>query len=198
VQAANHIVGDNFSVQANMMLNDKVWGVMAKAFESTQAPLAERMVAALEAAQNVGGDIRGKQSAAILVVRGKVTGNLWEDRLVDLRVEDHATPVKEIKRLLKVNRAYDHMNAGDLAIEHGNMDKAMEEYSAAEAMFPDNLEMKYWHAVTLVNNGGLDEALPMFKEVFSKDENWRTMTPRLIDNGLLVVTDDELKTIIAQ
>lgn len=198
VQAAGNIIGDNFSVQANMMLNDKVWPAMAEAFKTTEGPLAERMVAALEAAQNVGGDIRGKQSAAILVVRGEATGNLWEDRLVDLRIEDHPEPVKEIKRLLKVHRAYDHMNAGDLAVEHGEMDKAMDEYSAAEAMFPENLEMKYWHAVTLVNNGGLEEALPMFKEVFSKDENWRTMTPRLIDNGLLVVTEEQLKTIIAQ
>lgn len=198
VEAAGNIIGENFSVQANMMLNDKVWAAMAEAFQSTEGALAERMVAALEAAQNVGGDIRGKQSAAILVVRGEATGNLWEDRLIDLRVEDHAEPVKEIKRLLKVHRAYGHMNAGDLAVEHNNMDKAMEEYSAAEAMFPDNLEMKYWHAVTLVNNGGLEEALPMFKEVFSKDENWRIMTPRLIDNGLLIVTEEQLKTIISQ
>ena len=198
VEAAGNIMGDNFSVQANMMLNDKVWGAMAEAFKTTKGPLAERMVAALEAAQNVGGDIRGKQSAALLVVRGKATGKSWEDRLIDLRVDDSPEPVKEIKRLLKVHRAYEHMNAGDLEVEHGNMDKAMEEYSAAEAMFPDNLEMKYWHAVTLVNNGGLEEALPMFKEVFSKDENWRTMTPRLIDNGLLVVTDEQLKEIISQ
>ncbi|MFC2133444.1 DUF1028 domain-containing protein [Bacteroidota bacterium] len=198
IEGAGHIVGKNFSVQANMMLNDKVWGAMALAFETTEGPLAERMIVALEAAQNVGGDIRGKQSAAILVVRGESTGKLWEDRLVDLRVEDHPEPVKEIRRLLKVHRAYEHMNNGDLAVEHGDMEKAMAEYSAAEAMFPENLEMKYWHAVTLVNNGGLEEALPMFKEVFTKDENWRTMTPRLIDNGLLVVTEEQLKIIISQ
>jgi len=198
VEASGNIIGDNFSVQANMMLNDKVWDAMADAFKTTVGPLAERMVAALEAAQSVGGDIRGKQSAAILVVRGEATGKLWEDRLVDLRVDDSPEPVKEIKRLLKVHRAYEHMNNGDLAVEHNDMELAMAEYSAAEAMFPDNLEMKYWHAVTLVNNGGLEEALPMFKEVFSKDENWRTMTPRLIDNGLLVVTENELKTIISQ
>ena len=115
---AGHITRKNYSIQANMMLNNRVWPAMEKAFLDAKGPLAERLVAALEAAQAQGGDIRGKQSAALLVVRGKSTGNIWEDRLVDLRVEDHAEPVQEIKRLLRMHRAYDHMNAGDLAIEH--------------------------------------------------------------------------------
>ncbi len=196
IPAAGHIVGDNYSVQANLMLNDKVWPAMSEAFENTEGPLAERMIAALEAAQSVGGDIRGKQSAAILVVKGKSTGKVWEDRLIDLRVEDSPEPIKELKRLLKVHRAYDHMNAGDLAVEHGDMDLAMQEYSAAEEMFPDNEEMKYWHAVTLVNNGRLEDALPLFKEVFTKNENWKILTPRLVPVGLLNVTDEELNRIL--
>ncbi len=89
------------------------------------------------------------------------------------------------------------MNKGDLAVEHGDMPKAMEEYSAAEAMFPDNLEMKFWHATTLVNNGGLEEALPLFKEVFEKDENWKILTPRLIKNGLLIVDEQGLNKILS-
>ncbi len=194
---AGHYVGENFSVQANLMLNDKVWSAMAEAFEDAEGPLAERMIAALEAAQEVGGDIRGKQSASILIVRGESTGNVWEDRLIDLRVEDHQHPVKELKRLLRVHRAYEHMNDGDLAVEHGNMELAMKEYSAAEEMFPDNEEMKYWHAVTLVNNGGLEEALPLFKEVFVKNENWKILTPRLIPVGLLKVNDKQLKKILS-
>jgi uncharacterized Ntn-hydrolase superfamily protein len=197
IPAAGHIVGDNYSVQANLMLNDKVWSAMSEAFKNTEGPLAERMIAALEAAQNVGGDIRGKQSAAILVVKGKSTGKVWEDRLIDLRVEDSSEPVKELKRLLKVHRAYDHMNAGDLAVEHGNMDLAMQEYSAAEEMFPENEEMKYWHAVTLVNNGGLEEALPLFKEVFTKNKDWKILTPRLVPVGLLNVNESELKEILS-
>lgn len=169
---------------------------MAKAFEETEAPLAERMMAALEGAESVGGDIRGKQSAAILVVRGESMGKVWQDRLVDLRVEDHANPIAEIKRVLKVHRAYEHMNKGDLAVEHGDMDLAMKEYVAAEEMFPDNEEMKYWHAVTLVNNEKLKEALPIFKEVFAKNKNWKILTPRLIDAGLLKVSEKELKEIL--
>ena len=198
IPAAGHISKKYYSVQANLMHNDKVWPAMEKAFLETKGPLAERLVAALEAAEAQGGDIRGKQSAALLVVRGKPTGNIWEDRLIDLRVEDHPEPIKEIRRLLTVHRAYDHMNAGDLAIEHNDETKALEEYHAAMRMFPENLEMKYWTAVSLVNINRFDEALPLFKEVFSKDENWRVLTPRLVPNGLLKVDEAQLKQILAQ
>ncbi|MGQ9798196.1 MAG: DUF1028 domain-containing protein [Ignavibacterium sp.] len=198
IPEAGHIVGDNYCVQANLMLNNLVWSEMSKAFESSDGPLAERLIAALEAAQNVGGDIRGQQSAAILVVKGKATGKLWEDRYIDLRVEDHPQPVKEIKRLLKVFRAYEHMNNGDLAVEKNDMKLAMEHYSAAMKMFPENLEMKYWTAVTLVNNGQINEALPMFRDIFSADDNWRKLTPRLIKVGMLNADDETLKKIINQ
>ena len=197
IPAAGHIAGENYSVQANLMLNSKVWGAMSEAFENTKGTLAKRMIAALEAAQEVGGDIRGKQSACILVVRGKSTGKVWEDRLIDLRVEDSTEPIKELKRLLRVHEAYDHMNNGDLAVEHGEMELAMQEYSTAEKMFPENEEMKYWHAVTLANNGDVTGSLPIFKEVFSMNENWKILTPRLVPVGLLIVTDDELKSILA-
>lgn len=196
IQPAGNIVGDGFSVQANLMSTNKVWPAMAEAFRNSKGHLAERMLAALEAAQKAGGDIRGKQSAAMLVFRGKSTGKIWEDKLVDLRVDDSPNPLVELKRLLKVHRAYEHMNNGDLQTEKNNMTKAMEEYSAAMKMFPDNLEMKYWTAVTLVNNGRLKEALPVFKEVFAKDKNWKTLTPRLIPNGLLKVDDKQLKEIM--
>lgn len=194
---AGHIVGDNYSVQANLMANDKVWKAMNKAFKESEGPLAERMVDALVAAQNEGGDIRGQQSSSILVVRGETTGKIWEDRLIDLRVEDHPDPVYEIKRLLKVFRAYEHMNNGDAAIEKGDFELATKEYSAAEAMFPENLEMKYWHAVTLASIGKVDESLPLFKEVFSKDENWRILTPRLVPIRILTVENDDLERILS-
>lgn len=198
IPEAGHIVGDNYCVQANLMLSNLVWSEMSKAFESSDGPLAERLIAALEAAQNVGGDIRGQQSAAILVVKAEATGKLWEDRYIDLRVEDHPEPVSEIKRLLKVFRAYEHMNNGDLAVEKNDMKLAMEHYSAAMKMFPENLEMKYWTAVTLVNNGQINEALPMFRDIFSADDNWRKLTPRLIKVGMLNADDETLKKIINQ
>lgn len=194
---AGHVLGENYSVQANMMLNKKVWPAMSMAFEQNEnLPLAERMMATMQAAQDVGGDIRGQQSAAILVVKGKSSGKVWEDRKIDLRVEDHPQAVAEMARVLKVFRAYEHMNNGDLAIEHQEMDKALEEYGAAQKMFPDNLEMKYWTAVSLANINKLDEALPLFKEVFSNDENWRTLTSRIAKNGMLTVDEKTLKIIM--
>ncbi len=195
---AGNIKGKNYSVQANMMLNNKVWPAMSQAFEESKGPLAERMLATLKAAEAAGGDIRGQQSAAILVVRGEATGNIWEDRLIDLRVEDHSKAVEEIERVLKVYRAYEHMNNGDLAIENGNEEKALNEYGAAQKMFPDNIEMQYWHAVSLVNIGRLEKALPMFKSIFEKDENWVKLTRRIVVNDLLnadQATLDKITTI---
>ncbi len=196
IQPAGNIVGKYFSVQANLMSNDKIWPAMAEAFQKSKGPLAERMLAALEAAEKAGGDVRGKQSAALLVVRAKSTGKVWEDRLVDLRVEDSPAPLPELRRLLKVHRAYDHMNNGDLAVEKNDMDSAMKEYSAAMKMFPDNLEMKFWTAVALANKGMMKEAVPMFKEIFKKDKNWKDLTPRLLPNGLLKVTHEQLSKIL--
>ncbi len=198
IPEAGNIVGDGYSVQANMMLKNTVWGAMSKAFENSKGPLAERLVAALEAAQKEGGDIRGKQSACLLIVKGKATGNLWEDRIIDLRVEDNPEPIDEIKRLLKVYRAYEHMNKGDLATEKGDMKLAMDEYNAAMKMFPENLEMKYWTAISLANTGEVEKSLPMFKEIFSKDKNWLELTKRLPAVGLLTVDESSLKKILEQ
>lgn len=196
IYAAGNIAMNNFSVQANLMLNDKVWPAMSEAFQNTKGPLAERMIAALEAGQNAGGDIRGRQSASILIYKGVSSGEPWNDKLMDLRVEDNDQPIKELKRLVEVQRAYDHMNNGDLATEKNNMKLAMDEYNTAMKMFPDNLEMKYWTAVTLANNNRVDEALPMFKEVFEKDKNWLELTPRLPKSQLLTVSDSDLQRIL--
>lgn len=185
IQAAGHIVGTNFSVQANLMLNDKVWPAMARAFENTRGDLADRMLAALDAAQAAGGDIRGRQSAALIVVTGKPTGQAWKDRTFDLRVDDSPEPLKELRRLVRLQRAYNHMNAGDLAVEKKDNEGALREYSAAERLVPDNAEMIYWHAVALVNMGRVDESLPLFRKVFRMDRNWVTLTPRLPKSGLL-------------
>ena len=197
IPMAGHLVKDGFSVQANLMLTDKVWGAMAAIFEQTKGlPLAERMVAALEAAEAVGGDIRGKQSAALLVVRGKPTGKVWKDRLVDLRVEDHAEPVQEIKRLLRVHRAYEYMNEGDVHMEKGQVEAAMKAYNTASHYFPDNQEMKFWTAVSLANSGDLKKALPIFEKVFSSDHHWRMLIPRLKEVELLEVDEQAVDAIL--
>ncbi len=198
IKDAGYVTGDNFSVQANMMLNDRIWPAMSDAFENSQGRLAERLVAALEAAENAGGDIRGKQSACLLIVKGESTGKPWEDRLIDLRVEDSSDPLKELARLLQVHRAYEHMNNGDLAAEKNDMELAGREYSLAAAMFPENAEMKFWHAVMLANNGKVEDSLPLFGEVFGKDPNWRKLLERLPASGLVKLPDSDLKRILDQ
>ena len=192
IQAAGHIVGKNYSVQANLMSNDRVWPAMSRAFETTKGDLAERMLAALDAAQGAGGDIRGRQSAALIIVTGKPTGKPWTDRVFDLRVDDSLEPLKELRRLVTLQRAYNHMNAGDLAVEKKDNEGALREYGAAEKLVPDNAEMIYWHAVALVNMGRVEESLPLFRKVFAMDKNWAELTPRLSKVGLL---PDDAKVI---
>lgn len=185
IEAAGDRVGANYSVQANLMSNASVWPAMARAFESARGDLAERMLAALDAAERAGGDIRGRQSAALVVVRGESTGRPWADRLFDLRVDDHPEPLRELRRLVRLQRAYNHMNAGDAAVERKDNEAALREYAAAERLVPDNVEMIYWHAVALANMNRVEEALPLFRRVFAADPNWRTLTPRLVKSGIL-------------
>lgn len=197
IQSAGHHIGKDYSVQANLMLNDKIWPAMAAAFEATKGDLAERMLAALDAAQAAGGDIRGRQSAALIVVSGKPTGQAWKDRVFDLRVDDSAEPLKELRRLVTLQRAYNHMNAGDLAVEKKDNEGALREYGAAEQLVPDNAEMIYWHAVALVNMGRVEESLPLFKRVFAMDRNWIELTPRLPKSGLLPDDPKIIQRIVA-
>ncbi len=198
IDYAGHIKGNNFSVQANMMLTDKVPAAMSDAFsKSSDKSLAERLLLSLEAAQGAGGDIRGQQSAAIIIVPGTSANKPWDEVLVDLRVDDHATPIQELRRLYNVHLAYEHMNKGDLAIETNDMAKAMQEYNAAMKLFPKNLEMQFWTAITLANNKQLDKALPMFKNIFSQNSNWKELTRRLPKVNLLTVSEQELKKILS-
>ncbi len=189
IECAGHKSGDGYSVQANLMLNDKVPSAMAKAFEETQVDLAERMMVTLEAAQHVGGDIRGKQSAAMIVVKAESSGKPWKDRIVDLRVEDHPEPLKELRRLLTVARVYKHMNSGDAAMEKNDLALAMKEYGAAMKLAEANAEVAFWSALTLATKGKVDQALPIFKKVFATDKNWVEVLKRLPKAGL--ISDDD-------
>ncbi len=200
------VSGRYYSAQANLMANKMVWSAMGEAFLKARGDLAERMLAALDAAQAAGGDIRGRQSAALIVVTGKPTDKPWQDRIFDLRVDDAVEPLKELRRLVTLQRAYNHMNAGDLAVEHKDHVGALREYAAAEKLastaegIPASrlAEMTYWHAVALVNMKRVEEALPLFKKVFAMDENWRTLTPRLPKAGLLPEDDKLIERITAK
>ena len=196
IPAAGHRVGNGFTTQANLMLSNEVPEAMARAFEHASGPLAERLVAALDAAQAVGGDIRGKQSAAIVVVRGARSDKPWTDRLVDLRVDDSDHPLEELRRILDLARAYEKMNRGDEAVADGRMDDALREYSGAEAMVPTNDEFLFWHALTLVTNGRTDESLPLFARAFRMNPAWMLLVPRLPSVGQLPKTEGLIETIL--
>jgi uncharacterized Ntn-hydrolase superfamily protein len=198
IKQTGHIKGIDYSVQANMMLTDKVWPAMAKAFEKyNNLPLAERIIEVLKAAEEERGDIRGKQSAALLIVDGKQTKKKWEDPLIDLRIDDHKEPLKELSRLLRVFRAYEHMNKGDIAIENNKMNVALREYASAQILFPDNLEMKFWTAVSLANNGKLNDSLSIFADVFKMDNNWKLLLERLVEPEILKINSNDLRKILS-
>lgn len=197
VPEAGHRIGEGYSVQANLMENAEVWPAMAQAFEQTAGLLAERMIEALAAAQACGGDLRGKQSAALLIVRGESSGEIWKDRVVDLRIEDHEEPVQELKRLLGVFRAYEHMNRGDEALEADDKEQALREYGDALKLYPDSQEIKFWSAVSLANTGQLEQALPIFAEVFRAHLGWRTLTERIYNLGLLEVDQRGYNRIVS-
>ena len=191
------IAGENYSVQANMMWKSNVCVAMAVAFEAADGDLAERMMVALEAAQGEGGDIRGKQSAAMLVVNNDRSQPAWGGRVIDLRVEDHAEPLAELRRLVTMNKAYNLMNAGDEYMMLGEIDNAVVAYGDAENLVPDSHEMIFWHAATLADAGKVDEAMPLFAKAFAMWPRWREIIPRLPASGLLPDDPELIEKILS-
>ncbi|MBI9101730.1 MAG: DUF1028 domain-containing protein [Spirochaetales bacterium] len=185
IAEAGHRIGRESSCQANMMLKNTVWEAMAAAFERAEGPLAERMLTALQAAENEGGDIRGMQSAAIKIVSLEDKGNVRENEIMDLRVEDSPEPLIELARLIKVHKAYTHADRGDLAVENGDYAGAMEAYKIAEETLPDNLELKFWKAVSLLNDRKFDQVKYLLQDIFQADENWRLLLKRLPAAGII-------------
>ncbi len=189
--------GDVFSVQANLMLNATVCDAMHAAYTTSDGDLAERLMAALEGAQAAGGDIRGKQSAALLIVRGDGTLPAWGGRVFDLRIEDHPDPLAELRRLLTLARAYNYMNEGDEHMTTGDVEAALEAYGQAQALVPDNHEMVFWTAATLAGSGDVERALPLFARAFEMWPDWRKLVPRLPASGLLPDDPGLIKRILA-
>jgi uncharacterized Ntn-hydrolase superfamily protein len=187
IAAAGQHVGNQFSVQANMMANAKVWPAMAAAYESTKGDLAERLMAALEAAERAGGDARGRQSAALLIVRAKSTGRPWAgaDRVFDLRVDDNPQPVAELRRLVRLQRAYAHANRGDELMTEQKVEEALKEYESSSRIAPEIMELPFWHAVTLATVGREKEAAPIFRDIFAKEPQWIELLKRLPAAGLM-------------
>ena len=137
------------------------------------------MLAALDAAEAEGGDIRGRQSAALIVVGPEASGRPWADRVFDLRIEDHPDPLGELRRLITIQRAYNHMTAGDDCLAIQDWACAEREYGAARRLQPDNAEMSFWYAVALATGGKLDMARPLFSQAYAADPRWRELVSRL-------------------
>jgi uncharacterized Ntn-hydrolase superfamily protein len=179
IAEAGHLAGDGFSVQANMMLRATVWPAMAEAYKSAEGELIDRLLAALDAAEFEGGDIRGRQSAAILVVSGRNTGRPWIDTIYDVRVDDSPEPLVEIRRLVSVARAYIHMRRAQSAVERRDIDTLNREFETAARLIGDNPEMRFWHAIGLLTAGKIDDGVSILREVCARDRNWITLALRL-------------------
>ncbi|MCS6928884.1 MAG: DUF1028 domain-containing protein [Saprospiraceae bacterium] len=191
--------GTQYSVQANMMLGPDVCSAMQLAWETSRGrPLAERLLLMLEAAQAMGGDFRGQQSAVLLIVRGQRTQTPWEDRLVDLRVDDHPSAVAELRWLYTTHPAYEYMNCGDHYLEINNIDAAIREYSLAHRLLPERVELQFWTALTLANAGQMNKALPLFAEAFKQAPIWKIVLPRLHAAELFSVSAADMEQIMKQ
>lgn len=181
---AGQRVGRQYSVQANLMAKPTVWDAMARAYETATGDLAERMLRALEAAEREGGDIRGRQSAAIVVVKATPSGKPWLDRTMDLRVEDHPEPLVELRRLMRLRRAYNLVDAGDNFIAAGQPVEALAAYEEGARLAPEVVELQFWAAVSMYTNRREDEARAIFRRVFAKERRWVDVIPRIAKAGL--------------
>ncbi len=195
---AGHRAGAQFSCQANLMASDRVWPAMAEAFERARGDLGERLLQALEAGQKAGGDIRGMQSAAIVVVKATPSGKPWNDYVYNLRVEDHAEPIRELRRLMRLRRAYNLEDAGDNAISEKRPEEAMRHYEEAMKLAPDLVELQFWAAVSMYTNGRAGEALPLFRKVFAREARWVPLVPRLVPAGLFPDDPKKIAEVQAQ
>jgi uncharacterized Ntn-hydrolase superfamily protein len=194
---AGHLAGGNFAVQANLMEREGVPEAMARAYRESSGTLAERMLAALDAAEAQGGDLRGKQSAAIVVVRAEPAEHAWQEWLVHLHIEDHPAPLQELRRLLQLNGAYQETNLGEQALEKNDLAAALEHYSRAGELAPGHPEIRFWHAVALLNAGRTGAALPVLVPVLEQDAGLRMLVPRLVAAGILKIDKQTLNKIEA-
>jgi uncharacterized Ntn-hydrolase superfamily protein len=190
IREAGHRVADGVSAQANMMERPTVPGAMIEAFRSTGGELTRRLLAALEAAEREGGDIRGRQSAALVVVAPRATGQPMADKPVDLRVDDDSDPVRELRRLVEVHSAYRHIEVADELAAAGDNEGALAEYAQAHAKQPDNAELAFWHGVALAASGREADARQLLERAYREREGWRELLRRLPDSGLFPADQD--------
>jgi len=183
IPESGHFVGDGFSCQANMMWKSTVWGCMAEAFVGTGGDLSSRMLAALFAAESEQGDIRGKQSARLLVVDSDIQQYAWEGKIVDIRVDDNREPLEELDRLLKMHNEYVNIN---------NLDAG----TISQTKHTGNPEIAFWKSIGLVQSGRISEARELALIAFEDNSGWEELLLRCSNNGLAGVTDDTIRALL--
>ena len=198
IREAGHRTGEGFSCQANMMLRDTVWDAMQATFAATSGDLATRLLATLEAAEAEGGDIRGRQAARILVVRAEATAEPWTDTLVDLRVDDHETPLAELRRLLDLQRAYRRLEEAEDVELAGETERALLERLAAFAQAPGNPEIAFWTALSLAGAGRLEEARGIVRVAFDAHPGWVELLERLVADELVELPTDAFTALVSE
>ncbi|MEX0626243.1 MAG: DUF1028 domain-containing protein [Chloroflexota bacterium] len=191
IPACGHLLGDGFTVQGNLLERSSCWPAMAAAYESAVAlevPFVERLLRAMEAAEAEGGDVRGRQSAAIMVVKADLQPAAWRGRLMDLRIEDHPDPVPELRRIVTMQLAYDLMDEEGDAAEAGS--STAERYELARQMSPDAYELAFWRGVELAAAGDVEGGRRELQIAFAADPRWRTTLQHLADAGREGVTPE--------
>ena len=184
VAAAGHTTGEDCCAQGNMLTRESCWGAMVGAFASKER-LTDRLLDALDAAEREDGDARGRQAARILVLRDEPVGDPWEDRVLDLQVVDNPDPVPELRRLVTVKRAYDHLGrAFDLA-DKGDPRAASDEADAAHALAPTDDQILFWRATMLGGAGRIGEAADAMREATGVNPRWPDFLRRCIAAGLV-------------
>lgn len=178
IPAAGHVMGEGFSCQANLMWNDTVPQEMADAFVNSNGDLAHRLLTALFAGQSAGGDIRGMQSGRILVVDSNTMDKDWEGILVDVNVDDHSEPLKEIERLLKVNSIYSDFTKKGYELELGK--NQAEEYP----------EIAFWTGINLASKGDLEKGKQLTDIALSNHDGWRELLIRCSKKNFFGITDE--------
>ena len=179
IEYAGHVRGTEYAAQGNLLASPKVWPAMGRAFESTQGALADRLLAALEAGQRAGGDARGMQSAAILVVGRPEEGKPWTQRKVDLRVEDHHSPIRELRRLVTLQRAFSLGDEADQAALQGDARRAEATYARAVRMAPGSDELRFWRGAMRMRLGRHAAAVEDVRAAIRMNPRWRKLLPRL-------------------
>jgi uncharacterized Ntn-hydrolase superfamily protein len=191
IPAAGHLVRDGFTVQGNLLRSDTCWPAMAAAYDEALAagePFVERLLRAMEAAEREGGDVRGRQSAAIMIADASLQPAAWRGRLMDMRIEDHPDPVPELRRIVTLQLAYDLLNEEGDAAKAGASEA--ERYAEARRMAPDAYELVFWMALELAKRGDIEGARREMRIAVGADESWRRTLEHLADGGREGITPD--------